>query len=236
MNTFGSSNTCCGRYLLSPHSAGRRGQDCVVSAVEGASAHMKKSRFVALAVLALALAVGGIAFAYWTQGGSGSGGATAGTTTAITVNQTGAPTGLYPGGPAQALCRHVHEPERAPGPHQLGDRGRAPVLGRRSTARSRRAPQADFVVGGSHGRHRRARRAPTCGSWSGLTVRLAGRCRQPGQLQGRDHHARLHRQRVVGASSDRVGARQASPPAPGAIDLSDMTPSPAASCRPSSRW
>jgi hypothetical protein len=44
------------------------------------------------------LILAGIAFAYWTTAGSGSGTANTGTSATVTVNQTVAPTGLFPGG------------------------------------------------------------------------------------------------------------------------------------------
>jgi hypothetical protein len=61
-----------------------------------------KKRVLALAAVA-ALAVCGIAYAYWTTSGSGTGSATTGDVTAIKVNQTNAVSGLYPGGLAQAV-------------------------------------------------------------------------------------------------------------------------------------
>ncbi|HEY3671230.1 MAG TPA: hypothetical protein VGN51_09860 [Acidimicrobiia bacterium] len=131
---------------------------------------MKKSRFVALAVLALALAVGGIAFAYWTQGGSGSGGATAGTTSAITVNQTGTPTGLYPGGPAVPLSGTFDNPNA----HPVHISSVTVVVTPFSVQTDNAKPActaADFAVGGASG----ANVVPAgtgVGSWSGLTVRL----------------------------------------------------------------
>jgi hypothetical protein len=53
----------------------------------------------------IALAVGGAAFAYWTGAtGSGTGTASTGTSTAaLTVNQTGTLTAMYPGDSAQTL-------------------------------------------------------------------------------------------------------------------------------------
>ena len=130
---------------------------------------MKKSRFVALAVLALALAVGGIAFAYWTQGGSGSGGATAGTTSAITVNQTGTPTGLYPGGPAAPLSGTFTNPNA----HPVHISGITAVVHSFSVQTDNTKPactQADFAVGGTSGAN--VVPAGTGGSWSGLTISL----------------------------------------------------------------
>jgi len=61
-----------------------------------------KKRFVLIASTTAAVLIGsGVAFAYWTTTGSGTGTAATGTTSLVTVNQTGAAiTGLYPGGSA----------------------------------------------------------------------------------------------------------------------------------------
>jgi hypothetical protein len=61
-----------------------------------------KKRVLALATVA-ALAVAGIAYAYWTTSGSGSGTAPVGDVNGITVNQTSTISDLYPGRPAQSL-------------------------------------------------------------------------------------------------------------------------------------
>src|SRR5450759_1033138 len=66
--------------------------------------HLSKKRVVLAAIVTVALALAsGVAYAYWTSGGSGAGSAAAGTTSGITVNQTNSVSGLYPGGPAVAL-------------------------------------------------------------------------------------------------------------------------------------
>ena len=71
------------------------------------------ARFLAVAAVVVVLTTGGLALAYWTQSGSGSGTSTAGTTSAITINQTGSPSGLYPGGPAAALAGTFTNPNPA---------------------------------------------------------------------------------------------------------------------------
>jgi hypothetical protein len=66
------------------------------------------SRYVnrrSIAVAALVLLFAGGAYAYWTNGGSGTGDAETGTATSeITVVQTSTPEDLYPGGPAASLA------------------------------------------------------------------------------------------------------------------------------------
>ena len=62
--------------------------------------HLSKKRVVLAVLVVVMLAIAsGVAYAYWTSGGTGTSSATACTTTGITVHQT-APvtvTGLYPG-------------------------------------------------------------------------------------------------------------------------------------------
>jgi hypothetical protein len=64
----------------------------------------KKNKIVALAAaVALTGVGGGVAIAYWTTSGAGSGTAATGTNAAITVVQTSVVSGLEPGGAAQPL-------------------------------------------------------------------------------------------------------------------------------------
>src|SRR5262249_56020869 len=69
----------------------------------------RHKRLAALVVVAT-ITLAGVATAYWTQGGSGSGSANTGTTNNITVNQTSVITGLYPGGPAATLSGNFDNP------------------------------------------------------------------------------------------------------------------------------
>lgn len=68
-----------------------------------------KKRVAAIgAVTAITLAGGGVAYAYWTSSGSGTGSATTGTDTAFTVvAQTTTGGALTPGGPAQTASFRV---------------------------------------------------------------------------------------------------------------------------------
>ena len=60
---------------------------------------------------ALTLIVGGVAFAYWSTTGSGTGSAATGNVVAVTINATSpAVTGLYPGGPAQNVSGNFNNP------------------------------------------------------------------------------------------------------------------------------
>jgi hypothetical protein len=71
-----------------------------------------KAKVIGLGLVVLVAA--GVAYAYWTNQGSGSGSAGTGTNVAITVNQTSTVSGLYPGGPAQALSGNFTNPNSGP--------------------------------------------------------------------------------------------------------------------------
>jgi len=73
-----------------------------------------KSRKTAVATLALLLVGGGIAYGYWTAGGSGTGTAATGTTSSVTVVQSSTVTGLAPGGTAQTLSGTFTNPNTGP--------------------------------------------------------------------------------------------------------------------------
>lgn len=74
-----------------------------------------KKRGLKVAAIAGGLVlVGGVAFAYWTQGGSGTGSASTGTTQAITVNQVDPVTNLAPGSGAQPLQGNFDNPNSGP--------------------------------------------------------------------------------------------------------------------------
>lgn len=67
-----------------------------------------------LALCATLLVTAGVAYAYWTTTGSGTGSASTGNAAAITVNQTSTPSGLYPGGPTAALSGNFNNPNSGP--------------------------------------------------------------------------------------------------------------------------
>jgi hypothetical protein len=65
------------------------------------SRRFSRKTIAAFGVAFLLAAIG--AYAYWTNSGTGTGSAATGTNVGITVVQTSTVTGLYPGGPTQAL-------------------------------------------------------------------------------------------------------------------------------------
>ena len=72
----------------------------------------KKRRLIPVALAILVLVVGsGVAYAYWTSGGSNTGSAGVGTNVPLTVSQTlPAPANLVPGGAAQNVTVHIVNP------------------------------------------------------------------------------------------------------------------------------
>lgn len=126
---------------------------------------MSKRRVaVAASVVGLIAAVG--AYAYWTQGGTGSGVATAGTTSNITVNQTSTVTGLYPGGPAASLSGNFDNPTSAPVTISS-------VTGAVTSVSPAGCATSNFSIDGSTGPISNTPSGTGVGSWSGLTIALA---------------------------------------------------------------
>lgn len=75
---------------------------------------LNRRRGIALGIF-LSLAITAGAYAYWTAGGSGTGSAsTQAATTALTANQTGALTPMYPGDSAQSISGDFDNPNNGP--------------------------------------------------------------------------------------------------------------------------
>jgi hypothetical protein len=122
-----------------------------------------------LAVVAT-LAFGAAGYAFWTQGGSGSGSGAVDTTLAITVNQTGSATGLYPGGAPVALAGTFTNPNASPASISSVTAVVRAFASHTVDATKPDCTEADFAIGGASG----ATVVPpgTGGSWSGLSVRM----------------------------------------------------------------
>lgn len=72
-------------------------------------------KFIAIAaVTGVLLAGAGVAYAYWTAGGSGTGTAETGTSEVVTVNQVSVISDLRPGGVAQELSGTFDNPNDTP--------------------------------------------------------------------------------------------------------------------------
>jgi hypothetical protein len=125
--------------------------------------------------LVLSLAVVGVALAYWTQAGAGTGSASAGTTQSVVVNQTSTVSGLYPGGPAAALAGNFDNPNA--GLVKVGTVSAVVHAGWSSQADTAKpaCTAFDFALGtaGTGGVVNAEIPAGNgVGAWSGLTIRL----------------------------------------------------------------
>jgi hypothetical protein len=92
--------------LVAKARQGARGETGALELLEGESEMRilsKKSKAIIAAGAILGLTGSGVAYSYWSIGGTGGGTATTGTVVGITVNQTSSVAGLYPGGPAQSI-------------------------------------------------------------------------------------------------------------------------------------
>ena len=130
-----------------------------------------RARLGPLLTIVVLLAIGGVALAYWTQGGSGSGTASAGTPVVITVNQTGSPSGLYPGGPSAALAGTFTNTNASPVTISSVTAAVHAFASHTVDATKPDCTQADFAIAGTSG----ANVVPSgtaVGSWSGLTVHM----------------------------------------------------------------
>ena len=74
----------------------------------------KNKKLVTVAGAVLVLGGTGVAFAYWSAGGSGAGTGATGTTVAITANQTSTVTAMGPGDSAQTLSGNFDNPNSGP--------------------------------------------------------------------------------------------------------------------------
>jgi hypothetical protein len=73
--------------------------------------HTRKRVAAVATGAALTLVVGGVAFAYWSTSGSGTGSATTGDVDPVTIHATSTSvTGLYPGGPTQDVSGNFDNP------------------------------------------------------------------------------------------------------------------------------
>jgi hypothetical protein len=70
----------------------------------------RKQKIAAAATAAVIAVGGGVAYAYWSTTGSGTGSASTGDSTPVTVAQVGTIAGLTPGGPAQAVDFKINNP------------------------------------------------------------------------------------------------------------------------------
>ena len=151
---------------------------------------LKRKAVVVYAVF-LVLALGGIAFAFWTAGGGGSGTASAGTIATVTVNQTVSPTGLYPGATA-ALSGNFNNPNSGQ-VYVTAVTASVTPFSVQADATKPACTQADFSITGTANVGAEIVPGTGVGSWSGLSLNMIDAGNEPGQLQ--EHHRADHLRR-----------------------------------------
>jgi len=127
--------------------------------------HRFKKRTIALVAAVMVVAMGGIAYAYWTNNGSGSGEATTGSNGSVVVNQTSTVSGLAPGQPAQALGGNFDNPNSSP---VFVNSVTAVVSGTDQAG----CDASDYTIGGAAPVNAEIPAGSGVGSWSGLTIQF----------------------------------------------------------------
>ena len=122
------------------------------------------------ALVTLVAVLGGVAFAYWSTGGSGSGSANTGTAASVTVNQTVAPTGLYPGG-AAALSGNFNNPNTGK-VYITAVTALVTPFSVQADATKPACTQADFSITGTANVGAEIAAGVAVGSWSGLSLNM----------------------------------------------------------------
>jgi hypothetical protein len=125
----------------------------------------KKRIAASVLVVAIIAATGGIAAAYWTQGGTGTGTAATGTTSNVTVNQTTVVTGLYPGDTPVTLSGNFNNPNL--GPVKVGT-----VSAVLDASLPAGCVAADFTVAGTDAVNAEIASGSAVGSWTGITIKM----------------------------------------------------------------
>jgi hypothetical protein len=131
-----------------------------------------KKKIAAGAAAAALVASTGVAAAYWTQGGTGTGSASTGTTVDVTVNQTSTISDLYPGGDAVTLSGDFDNTND--GPVKVGSVTVVvdPTFSEQDDAGKPACTPADFEIGGSAVVDDEIVSGSGVGAWTGLTIKL----------------------------------------------------------------
>jgi hypothetical protein len=133
---------------------------------------MRGTKRVAAIAAVLALAAAGIATAYWTQGGGGTGSAGTGTTTSIVVHQTSPVAGLYPGGPAVTLSGNFDNSNAGPVFVTAVTAVVDPLFSARLDLSKPACTPGDFVIAGAAPVGASIPSGNAVGAWTGLTIQL----------------------------------------------------------------
>jgi len=130
---------------------------------------LKRKALVVYTVF-LVVALGGIAFAFWTAGGGGSGTASAGSSAGVTVNQTVSPTGLFPGA-TTALSGDFSNPNSG-SVYVTAVTGSVTPFSAQADATKPACTQADFSISGTANVGTEVVPGTGVGSWSGLSLTM----------------------------------------------------------------
>jgi len=112
---------------------------------------------------------GGAAYAYWTQGGSGTGTAATGTTTGVTVNQTSTIINLAPGVAAQTLSGNFDNPNSGPAYVTSVTVAISSVV-KAGGAPTGTCEATDYTLAGSAPVNAEVAAGNAKGTWTGLTI------------------------------------------------------------------
>jgi hypothetical protein len=129
----------------------------------------KKKIAAVVAGVAIVGASSGVAFAYWTQSGSGTGTAATGSTQAITINQTSTITGLYPGDLPHTLSGNFTNPNPS---KVFVEAVTADSITIDSTHATAGCTPGDYTLGGTAVVHGEIAVGLNVGTWTGLTVQM----------------------------------------------------------------
>jgi hypothetical protein len=132
---------------------------------------MKTKQFRVAAGLVSALAITGIALAYWSNTGAGTGTAAVGTNVPVTVKQTSTITGLYPGGPAQTLSGNFDN-TNASKVYVAAVTATGLAISGAGAGATPACTAADFTLGGTAPVAAEVPAGTSQGSWTGLTLAM----------------------------------------------------------------
>ena len=133
---------------------------------------IRRHKRLAVITLLMTLAIAGVATAYWTQGGSGTGSGSTGTTSSITVNQTSTVANLYPGGAPQALSGDFTNPNASSVFVANVTAVVNPAFSSQADVTKPPCTAADFVIAGAAPVATQIASGANVGSWSGLTLQM----------------------------------------------------------------
>jgi hypothetical protein len=133
---------------------------------------IRRHRRLAVVALLMTLAIAGVATAYWTQGGSGTGSGSTGTTASITVNQTSTVANLYPGGTPQALSGNFTNPNPSNVFVTSVTAVVDPTFNSQTDGTKPACTAADFVIAGAAPVNAQIASGAGVGAWGGLTIQM----------------------------------------------------------------